>query len=50
MPLALDLAITGRLVGDSETPYLRHSDASAEVIRKINQGVVREVQTVSVLT
>ena len=41
MPLALDLAITGRLVRDSETPYLRHSDASAEVIRKINQGVVK---------
>jgi hypothetical protein len=42
MPLALDLAITGRLVRDSEAPYLRHSDASAEVVRKTNQGVVRE--------
>jgi len=40
MPLALDLAITGRLVRDSEAPYVRHSDASAEVVRKINQGVV----------
>ena len=42
MPLVLDLAITGRLVRDSEAPYLRHSDASAEVVRKINQGVVRK--------
>jgi hypothetical protein len=39
---AFGVAITGRLVRDSEAPYLRHSDASAEVVRKINQGVVRE--------
>lgn len=42
MPLALDLAIEGRLVADGEEPYLRHCEASPEVIRKINQGVVRE--------
>ena len=45
MPLALDLAISGRLVEDSEEAYLRHADASAEVIRKINQGVIRECRS-----
>jgi hypothetical protein len=42
MPLALDLAITGRIRNSGEASRLRHADASAEVIRKINQGVVRE--------
>ena len=39
---AFGVAITGRLVRDSGAPCLRHSDASAEVVRKINQGVVRK--------
>jgi hypothetical protein len=41
MPLALDLAIIGEVVADNETPRLRHADATAEVIRQINQGVVK---------
>jgi hypothetical protein len=49
MPLALDLAITGRLARDREAPYLRHTDASAEVVRKIKRRRKR-AQSVSVLT
>jgi hypothetical protein len=45
MPLALDLAIVGTMVADKETPYVRHSDATAEVIRKINQGVVKNCRS-----
>ena len=41
MPLALDLAMSGRLVADGEEPYLMHSQPSVEVVRKINQGVVK---------
>jgi hypothetical protein len=45
MPLALDLAISGRLVGNTEAPCLRHADAPPEVIRKINQGVVAKCRS-----
>jgi hypothetical protein len=41
MPLALDLAMSGRTIAGGEEPCLRHSKASAEVVRKINQGVVK---------
>lgn len=42
MPLALDLAIEGRVIADDEEPHLGHSDAPRDVVRKINQGVVQE--------
>jgi hypothetical protein len=45
MPLALDLAIIGEVVGDNETPRLRHADATTEVIRQINHGVVRNCRS-----
>jgi hypothetical protein len=45
MPLALDLAIIGEVVADNETPSLRHADATEEVIRQINQGVVKNCRS-----
>jgi hypothetical protein len=45
MPLALDLAIIGEVVADNETPRLRHADATREVIRQINQGVVKNCRS-----
>jgi len=43
MPLALDLAIIGEVVAD--TPRLRHADATTEVIRQLNQGVVKNCRS-----
>ena len=45
MPLALDVAIVGRIVVDGESSHLRHCDASPEMIKKINQGVVRRCKS-----
>lgn len=45
MPLALDLAIIGEVVADNETPRLRHADATREVIRQINHGVVKNCKS-----
>jgi hypothetical protein len=41
MPLALDMALLGRITKDREEPSFRHSDASAEIIAKVNRTVVR---------
>lgn len=41
IPLALDLALVGETVPDGQQPRVRHSNASSELIGKINRAIVR---------
>lgn len=42
MPLALDMALVGRLLNPGEMPSFGHSNASHELVGKINRGAVRQ--------
>ncbi|MEO5721740.1 MAG: hypothetical protein ABIR71_09750 [Chthoniobacterales bacterium] len=41
MPLALDLALVGEIVPDGTVPGVRHSNASVDLVGKINRATVR---------
>jgi hypothetical protein len=41
MPLALDLALVGEIVPDGTLPSIHHSNASPELVAKINRATVR---------
>jgi hypothetical protein len=41
MPLALDLALVGRVPNSGEGPSFDHSDASTDLIAEINRSIVR---------
>ena len=41
MPLALDLALVGEIIPDGAAPNLRHSNASPDLVRKVNRSTVR---------
>lgn len=42
MPIALDMALVGRLLEPGEKPTFGHSKAAMEMVAKINRAVVRE--------
>lgn len=41
MPLALDLALVGRITHEGEEPSFRHSNASGDLVRKLNRETAR---------
>jgi hypothetical protein len=41
IPLALDMALVGRITEDGEEPTFRHSRASADLIAKVNRDIAR---------
>jgi ATP:corrinoid adenosyltransferase len=45
MPLALDVALVGRLLSPGMKPTFGHSNASAEMVGKINRSTVRECRS-----
>jgi Protein of unknown function (DUF4238) len=45
MPLALDMALVGRLLSPGQRPTFGHSNASIETVGKINRSTVRECRS-----
>ena len=41
IPLALDMALVGRITEDGEEPTFRHSRASADLVAKVNRDIAR---------
>jgi len=41
MPIALDMALLGRVIKDGEQPDLRHASATAELVTRVNREIVR---------